>query len=262
MIKFFRRTRQNLLAEGKTGKYLKYAIGEILLVVIGILIAIQINNFQEQSIEDSREQAILKQLRAEFNSNLNQLDSKIALRNDVMNDLEDCLHYFAVQEVPSDSLLTAKLSALMLPLTFDPIQNELVGSGKIQLIKNIELKTLLTNWASDVHQLREVEQIYVDYFSNSIIPFFNRTGTARNIIKSFWSDSTRTSYLMEEYDRKEPNFVNSSIAPTSVSLLNNAELEGLISMGYALNITNSYESQGLRKRINEILRLIEIEIKE
>lgn len=47
MIKFFRKIRQNLLSEGKTGKYLKYAIGEIILVVIGILIALQINNWNE-----------------------------------------------------------------------------------------------------------------------------------------------------------------------------------------------------------------------
>ena len=47
MIKFFRKIRQNLLSEGKTGKYFKYAIGEIVLVVIGILIALQINNWNE-----------------------------------------------------------------------------------------------------------------------------------------------------------------------------------------------------------------------
>ncbi|MCK8482273.1 DUF6090 family protein [Psychroserpens algicola] len=47
MIKFFRKIRQNLLSEGKTGKYLKYAIGEIILVVIGILIALGINNWNE-----------------------------------------------------------------------------------------------------------------------------------------------------------------------------------------------------------------------
>ena len=43
MIKFFRKIRRKLLSEGKTGKYLKYAIGEIVLVVIGILIALGIN---------------------------------------------------------------------------------------------------------------------------------------------------------------------------------------------------------------------------
>ncbi len=47
MIKFFRKIRQNLLSEGKSGKYLKYAIGEIILVVIGILIALGINNWNE-----------------------------------------------------------------------------------------------------------------------------------------------------------------------------------------------------------------------
>ena len=48
MIKFFRKIRQNLLSEGKTGKYFKYAIGEILLVMIGILLALQVNNWNEE----------------------------------------------------------------------------------------------------------------------------------------------------------------------------------------------------------------------
>jgi len=51
MIKFFRKIRQNLLSEGKTGKYFKYAIGEIVLVVIGILIALWLNNLNQQRIE-------------------------------------------------------------------------------------------------------------------------------------------------------------------------------------------------------------------
>ena len=47
MIKFFRKIRKNLLNEGKATKYFKYAIGEIILVVIGILIALRINNWNE-----------------------------------------------------------------------------------------------------------------------------------------------------------------------------------------------------------------------
>jgi hypothetical protein len=51
MIKFFRKIRQNLINQGKTSKYFKYAIGEIVLVVIGILIALQINDWNEQRKE-------------------------------------------------------------------------------------------------------------------------------------------------------------------------------------------------------------------
>ncbi len=47
MIQFFRKFRQELLSENKVGKYLLYAFGEIILVVIGILIALQINNWNE-----------------------------------------------------------------------------------------------------------------------------------------------------------------------------------------------------------------------
>jgi len=52
MIKFFRKIRQNLLSEGKTGNYLKYAIGEIILVMIGILLALQINNWNEKRLQN------------------------------------------------------------------------------------------------------------------------------------------------------------------------------------------------------------------
>jgi len=51
MIKFFRNIRKSLLNEGKTSKYFKYAIGEIILVVVGILIALQINNWNEAQTE-------------------------------------------------------------------------------------------------------------------------------------------------------------------------------------------------------------------
>ncbi|NNC44454.1 MAG: hypothetical protein HKN99_01055 [Winogradskyella sp.] len=55
MIKFFRKIRYNLMEQNKTGKYFKYAIGEIILVVIGILIALQINNWNEQRKEKQQE---------------------------------------------------------------------------------------------------------------------------------------------------------------------------------------------------------------
>ena len=70
MIKFFRKIRQNLFSEGKTGKYLKYAFGEIVLVVIGILIALQINNWNEERKLDNRKQEYYSQLLDDLNSDI------------------------------------------------------------------------------------------------------------------------------------------------------------------------------------------------
>ncbi|MBC3845930.1 hypothetical protein H8K90_06035 [Winogradskyella echinorum] len=66
MIKFFRKIRQNLLSEGKTGKYFKYAVGEIVLVVIGILIALQLNNLNDERKTENLRQVYYEQLLQDF----------------------------------------------------------------------------------------------------------------------------------------------------------------------------------------------------
>lgn len=70
MIKFFRRIRQNLLNEGKTSKYFKYALGEVVLVVIGILVALQINNWNEWRKDRIKEKIILNDLAKNIEINI------------------------------------------------------------------------------------------------------------------------------------------------------------------------------------------------
>ncbi len=77
MIKFFRKIRQELLSKGKTGKYLKYAIGEIILVVIGILIALQINNWNEDQKRKALEKNMLENLVENLEQNCDKLKSRI-----------------------------------------------------------------------------------------------------------------------------------------------------------------------------------------
>ncbi len=78
MIKFFRKIRQKLLAEGNTGKYLKYAIGEIVLVVIGILIALQLNNQNEKNRIHIKQENYLVLIKKEMNNNLLSVEKEQA----------------------------------------------------------------------------------------------------------------------------------------------------------------------------------------
>ena len=71
MIKFFRKIRQNLVMQNKTSKYFKYAIGEIILVVIGILIALQINNWNSNRILQANQLQLSKRLLEETKRNMN-----------------------------------------------------------------------------------------------------------------------------------------------------------------------------------------------
>ncbi|MFC2148991.1 DUF6090 family protein, partial [Bacteroidota bacterium] len=84
MIKFFRRIRQQLLTENKFSKYLLYAIGEIVLVVIGILIALSINNWNEENKRNSLKSTYIKSLKSDLENDIIFLNSEIeSLQNDL-----------------------------------------------------------------------------------------------------------------------------------------------------------------------------------
>ena len=78
MIKFFRKIRYNYMEQNKTGKYLKYAIGEIALVVIGILIALQINNWNETRKEADKLNQVYERILLDVENDLNELTENLA----------------------------------------------------------------------------------------------------------------------------------------------------------------------------------------
>jgi hypothetical protein len=142
---------------GKTAKYFKYAIGEIILVVIGILIALQINNWNETKKERNQELKQLKALKLEFDKNIISFDS-------VFN------HHIENEEA-TQSLMRAKgknytieaLDSLYLKTiynyNFDPsrgIYNSLINSGQIELISNELLK----------YKIAEIQDLVVDYIDD------------------------------------------------------------------------------------------------
>ena len=99
MIKFFRQIRLNLMETGKTGKYLKYAIGEIVLVVVGILIALQINNWNELRKERKLEVVVLNDIKDNIIRN-NDLIEEASKTIDEINVSAD----FVISYLTSDSI--------------------------------------------------------------------------------------------------------------------------------------------------------------
>ena len=93
MFRFFRQIRQRLLTDnppdqsrraGKFSKYLLYAIGEILLVVIGILIALQVDTWNQEKKERQLELGILKEVRDNLSDDLSKIESSIGLQNEIL----------------------------------------------------------------------------------------------------------------------------------------------------------------------------------
>ena len=76
MIKFFRKIRYNLMSENKTGKYLKYAIGEITLIIIGIVLALQLNSWKDNSMVKAESQELLKHLVVDLERDLLYFDAQ------------------------------------------------------------------------------------------------------------------------------------------------------------------------------------------
>ena len=140
MIKFFRKIRQNLLSEGKTGKYFKYAIGEIILVVIGILIALSINNWNEKIKNREFEKEILEQIQANLIKDKLTLESIQANFENAMNSTDKVLKSeWTTNEKDS---LKYWLSDIVRFDRFQPLTNafEVAKSKGLDLISNKELR--------------------------------------------------------------------------------------------------------------------------
>jgi len=87
MIKFFRKIRQNLILENKTSKYFKYAIGEIVLVVIGILIALNIAEWNNTRHDNKIEIRLLKELHKGVSEDLKKFNKELEITNNCIYNL-------------------------------------------------------------------------------------------------------------------------------------------------------------------------------
>jgi len=154
MIQFFRRIRQKLVTEGSFSRYLIYAIGEILLVVIGILIALQINNWNEQNKTKELEKALLLEYQAELRFNYDELNRVIDYFNDNMNSCSVLLDQIEFDRPYTDSLsfkfsvLTRSVGTYVIHVAFKALEDQ-----GVDIISNKNLKNEILNLHSKSYHL-------------------------------------------------------------------------------------------------------------
>ncbi|OIQ30863.1 MAG: hypothetical protein BM564_01230 [Bacteroidetes bacterium MedPE-SWsnd-G2] len=148
MIKLFRKIRYNLLSEGKTRKYFKYAIGEIVLVVIGILIALQINTWNENRKSENYEKTILKEIHTTIKDDLEIfgfLEDRLKKKDTAIDKLI-LARQNKVSLSEDDLLKYIRWSRWGIIFSYNQGPYETLKSSGLDKIKNDSLRFEITNY--------------------------------------------------------------------------------------------------------------------
>ena len=152
-----------LIPEGRIGKYLVYAAGEIILVVIGILIALAINNANQKRILRDKEQVYLVGLQNEFTTSKRKLQELIRVNREIMSGAKKLLAIQAgYQEIPSEKELSELLfSALAYDIAYNPNNSllmEMINSGSMKDLSSDSLRIRLTTWVATMDDIARQEK--------------------------------------------------------------------------------------------------------
>ncbi|MFH4966578.1 DUF6090 family protein [Gaetbulibacter sp. M240] len=175
MIKFFRKIKQNSLLEHKTGKYLKYAIGEIILVVIGILIALSINNWNDNQKNAESELNYYQRILDDFemdkqliSESLEKANKRIIISKELLLELDSgtktknfLLNKFLVA-IRGDIFVVRNV-------TF----KDLISSGNLKLLNDITIKNSLIQYYSELENKQAQMQQNRDENLKKIFELFN-----------------------------------------------------------------------------------------
>lgn len=195
MIKFFRRIRQRLMNENKPGKYLLYAIGEILLVVIGILIALEINNWNESRIKLNKEVELLKGFKNQFQSDLIEMDSSLNFYKESKQSIGIILDHLENDKPYADSLKIHFFLTTRYWMTSDLDNNvfETLKSIGVDMITNASIRKRIVRLYEDQDEwIEESEQAYLEFLYDASANLYNTR------FKDFWHGDYRDKRVIGE----------------------------------------------------------------
>ncbi len=193
MIKFFRKIRQKLLSEDKFNKYLLYAIGEISLIMIGILLALQINNWNENRKLNLKKEDLILNLIDEFKENSEQLGALTKENNNTIQNMDLFFKnaYTSTISISVDSLKSLA-QAFAMGQNYSPelgFLEEAKSNGNLNLIKNRNLLKAFTNFETHYElYLTFNEQYFRSFYQGSIWEFRKSVGSITSLMNFDFGD--------------------------------------------------------------------------
>ena len=169
MISFLRKLRQQ--SGNKISKYLFYVIGEIVLVVVGILIALQIDNINDRQKERSKELLYITNIRKDLTLNILEIDKYINARNLGIESAKTILDHFEgkpINDVAAFNNLCMPIYTWQRFYQINPTFQELISSGNLTLLSNDTIKTMLFNLES-LYKMNKAEEDHFRFDTEVLI---------------------------------------------------------------------------------------------
>ena len=241
-----------MLTENKFSKYLLYAIGEVILVVIGILIALQINNANELNKQNKQEQNYLIALKEEFKYNQAMLEKVMSNNTRYADAVFELLNHTGpgepqLSEIEFSKLLMGAINNEVMYLPSSGVLEEIISSGKLDIFQNKELKNLMSSWSGVMDKVRFQETELTKY-RIALIDLSMESGNSRQLV----IDSYGNLF----------GLTNSKFKNVNRHLLNSEKFENCMT---AFLISSRFANQNyysdLEEKIKAILLIIETEIK-
>ncbi len=185
MINFFRKTRKKMADDNRPLKYMRYAIGEIVLVVVGILIALQINAWKEERKSKHLEYVTLSELKKNIDADVVEMSNVSELLNKRLASQKIILHSISNNNIYHDSLNSHFGHAIIYDkIAFHTGAYESLKSSGIQLINDETLRFEISNYYD--FYIKDMEEGFTEIRDD----FYNyMLGYLRHDFKYYYSDS-------------------------------------------------------------------------
>ena len=259
MISFFRKIRQKLLQQNRVTRYLAYALGEIALVMIGILLALQVNNWNESRKQRMVELKYFSNLKNDLNSDLERLNYMVDFSKGKITAASNMKKRADGDTVGSLYDFSSDMLILLFVEEFRPNANtyeEMKSSGNFSLIQNDEIKVEFMNLRKtyiDIQAFQEHLRYDFNVFLQDYEKFIN-WGKYYNLSKSdvskgqFLFDSLYIESNQNELELEVKELLKSNIFLNNIFLLE-------INYGYGLEMYQNTKSQ-----IEEIIQTLDKEL--